>query len=118
MAKTDTISDIKAANGQDVPDSLTQKQLDELLPLAQKGEEGLTDFQAKLTEFTGGSTSTAPKTSGEKQIKVRVNAAIAAYGGEFTDPDSRAVIGKDAVSVPHTAFVREKLRSEELVEAG
>ena len=50
-------------------------------------------------------------------ITVKVSAAIAELGGEFTDPDSKATIGKEGVSVPHTAFVKEKIRSEEIVEA-
>lgn len=39
MAKKDTVLDIKSANGADVPESLQQKQLDELLELAKGGDE-------------------------------------------------------------------------------
>lgn len=112
MAKTDTIKDIKDANGQDAPEALSQKQLDELLVIAKRDSSGALDaYNAKLAEFQG--AKAAPK---EKTIMVRVNDAIAAYGGEFTDPDTRLAIGKKPVGVTLTAFVREKLRSEELVE--
>lgn len=124
MAKIDTVKDIKAANGQDAPEALTQKQLDELLVIAERdGADNTTAFSAKLTEFqgaassTGTSSTTTVSTPKAKTISVRVNDTIAAYGGEFTDPDTRAVIGKEAVSVPHSAFVKEKLRSDEIVEA-
>lgn len=122
MAKADTIKDIKAANGQDVPERLKQTDLDELLTLAKKdGADHLDAFTARLTELTASTSTTesgsdkaeAPK---EKTVKVRVNDTIAGFGGEFVDPENRKVIGKKAVTVPLTAFVREKLRSEELVE--
>ncbi|KQR33127.1 hypothetical protein [Deinococcus sp. Leaf326] len=122
MAKADTIKDIKTANGQDVPDSLKQAELDELLTLAKKDGSGNLDaFTSRLTELTASTSTTeseskkaeAPK---EKTISVRVNDTIAAFGGEFVDPENRKVIGKKAVDVPRTAFVREKLRTEELVE--
>ena len=122
MAKADTIKDIKTANGQDVPERLKQTDLDELLALAKKDGAGdLGAFTARLSELTaststiesGGDKAEAPK---EKTVKVRVNDTIAEFGGEFVDPDNRKVIGKKAVTVPATAFVREKLRSEELVE--
>ncbi|MVN88283.1 hypothetical protein GO986_16175 [Deinococcus sp. HMF7620] len=116
MAKADTIRDIEAANGQKVPDTLNQKQLDELLALAKRdGAEQRDAFDGKLNEFQGkGSGKAAPK---EKTVTVRVNDAIAAYGGEFTDPGTREVIGKEPTEVPLSPFVREKLRSEELIEA-
>lgn len=122
MAKADTIKDIKTANGQDVPERLKQAELDELLTLAKKdGADNLDAFTARLTELTASTSTTesgsdkaeAPK---EKTVKVRVNDTIAAFGGEFVDPENRTVIGKKAVTVPVTAFVREKLRTEELVE--
>lgn len=112
MAKTDTIKDIKDANGQDAPEALSQKQLDELLVIAKRDGTGSLDaYTTKLGEFQG--AKAAPK---ENTIKVRVNDAIAAFGGEFTDPGNRRSIGKVPVDVPVTPFVREKLRSEELVE--
>lgn len=119
MAKADTIRDIKAANGQDVPERLKQAELDELLTLAQGGADKLDAFKTRLAELTTSTTESgsdkaeAPK---EKTVKVRVNDTIAEFGGEFVDPENRKVIGKKAVTVPLTAFVREKLRSEELVE--
>ena len=120
MAKADTVRDIKAKNGQDAPEALTAKQLEELLDIAERdGAENLTAFTAKLGEFTAAAQASAPSTAkapAEKTVTVRVNDAIAAYGGEFTDPDTRKVIGKKLVTVPHSAFVREKLRSDELVE--
>ncbi|MBZ9753000.1 hypothetical protein K7W42_19360 [Deinococcus sp. HMF7604] len=115
MAKADTIRDIEAANGQKVPDSLNQKQLDELLALATRdGAEKLDAFSSKLTELQGGGKSSE---KAAPTVTVRVNDAIAAYGGEFTDPGTREVIGKEPTEVPLSPFVREKLRSEELVEA-
>lgn len=136
MAKDDQIKAIEAANGvQLVEDNYTAKQLTELQKLAEEGKaENRTAFDAKVKEFDdareaaerevaaktpAAKAATAPpaRKSGEKMITVKVSAAIAELGGEFTDPDSKATIGKDAVSVPHTAFVKEKIRSEEIVEA-
>jgi hypothetical protein len=52
-----------------------------------------------------------------KTVKVRVNDDIAALGGAFTDPETKVTIGEEPVSVKRTAFVAQKLRNEELVEA-
>lgn len=132
MAKPDTVKDIKAANGADLnPEDYTQKELDALLELAKGGDATRAQFdelaasaknttrpsnQNDTTGTSTGTTSTA-STPKVKTVTVRVNDAIAAYGGEFTDPETHAVIGKDAVDVPQSAFVREKLRSDEIVEA-
>ncbi|MFD1734885.1 hypothetical protein ACFSC4_31375 [Deinococcus malanensis] len=123
MAKQDTVNDIKAANGAELnPDEYTQKELDTLLALAQDGDARRTEFDTQAASLKGSTrpsntntTTTEPKAPAGK-VSVRVNDTIAAYGGEFTDPDNGQVIGKEAVSVPFTAFVREKLRSDELVE--
>lgn len=124
MAKADTTAAIKAANGSDInPESYTSKQLDELLVLAQQGESGKADYEAKLEAFApapAAATAQAPESAGQKKLErpitVHVNDAIAAYGGEFTDPESLSTIGKDPVEVESTAFVAEKLRSRELIE--
>lgn len=120
MAKADTIKDIKTANGQDVPESLKQAELDELLTLAKKDGAGNLDaFKSRLAELNTSTTEsggTKAEASKEKTVTVRVNDTIAGFGGEFVDPENRRAIGKDAVAVPRTAFVREKLRTEELVE--
>lgn len=130
MAKQDTADQIKAANGTDLnPEDYTQKELDALLELAKGGDATRTRFDelaasvkgttrpSNQNDTTGTSATSTASTPKVKTISVRVNDEIAAYGGEFTDPDTRAVIGKEAVSVPHSAFVREKLRSDEIVEA-
>jgi len=116
MAKADLIAEIQAANQAQVPEALTVKQLEELLPLAKQGDAGRAAFEAKLKEFVPTAPETKPASS-VKKISVRVNEAIAAYGGEFTDPDNGQTIGKDPVSVEHTPFVRQLLRTDELVEA-
>lgn len=128
MAKADQTAAIKAANGVELDvDAYTGPQLTELQKLAEEGKADLTAFTAKRGEFDRAKASAKPQTGaepevgqspakGEKTVTVRVNDTIAAYGGEFTDPDTRAVIGKEPVSVPQSAFVREKLRSDELVE--
>lgn len=116
MAKADLIAEIQAANKAQVPEALTVKQLEELLPLAKQGDAGRAAFDVKLQEFTPQAPEAKP-TAAVKKISVRVNDAIAAYGGEFTDPDNGQTIGKDPVSVEHTPFVRQLLRSDELVEA-
>ena len=120
MAKKDTAAAIKAANGSDLnPDSYTSAQLEELLLLAQKGEAGKGDFEAKLAGFAPAPAAPAAATEPKKLVKpinVRVNDIMAGYGGEFTDPDSFSTIGKNAVEVETTAFVLEKLRSGELIE--
>ena len=126
------MKDLKAANGADLnPEDYTQKELDALLELAKGGDATRAQFDELAASVkgsarpsnqndatgTGAGTPPAASTPKVKTVSVRVNDAIAAYGGEFTDPDTRAVIGKNAVSVPHSAFVREKLRSDEIVEA-
>lgn len=120
MAKADTLKEIEAANGQQVPEDLTQKQLDELLTIAERDQaDDLVAFQAKLAEFRpSAGDKTGPQAPAKvKVVSVRVRDDIAAYGGEFTDLDSGETIGKDAVSVPKTAFLAEKLRSGEIVKA-
>lgn len=130
MAKKDQIAAIKAANGAELMEAnYSGKQLEELETLAKSGATDRTAFDAKVAEFDQAreaanqapspapSTTPAAKVSGEKMIAVKVSARVAAIDGEFTDPDSKRTIGKEAVSVPHTAFVKEKLRSEEIVEA-
>lgn len=123
MAKDDQVKAIQAANGIELNEAdYSAKQLGELQKLAEEGKaENLEAFNAKKQEFDSARAAANPapasaKQSGEKKITVKVNAAIAAMDGEFTDPDSKATIGKKAVSVPHTAFVKEKIRSDELVE--
>ncbi|WP_339098301.1 hypothetical protein WDJ50_18645 (plasmid) [Deinococcus sp. VB142] len=127
MAKADTVKEVLAANGQTVSEDLTQKQLDELLTIAERdGAQNLTAFSAKLAEFTPAAQtepaqakarSETPATPKVELVEVRVRDDIAAYGGEFTDMDSGRSIGKEAVSVPKTAFIAEKLRTGEIVEA-
>lgn len=51
MAKLDTVKKIKEKNGQDVSVELTQRQLDDLLVLAELGEDGLEEFNAKHREY-------------------------------------------------------------------
>jgi glucose dehydrogenase len=117
MAKADQTAAIKAANGTELDaDTYSGAQLTELQKLAEADKTDLTAFTAKREEFDRAKTAAATAAAKEKTVTVRVNAAIAAYGGEFTDPDTHAVIGAKAAAVPYSAFVREKLRSEELVE--
>ena len=52
-----------------------------------------------------------------KTVTVRVSDRIAQRGGAFYDPAQNITIGKEPVEVEKTAFVAEKLRNEELVEA-
>ncbi|GGR16745.1 hypothetical protein [Deinococcus ruber] len=122
-SKADTAALIKQANGTEIdPNKYTQANLTALLPLAQKGDTDRAEFDAKLAEFdksiadAAASAVTLQVKPLERPITVRVNDAMAEYGGEFTDPESRSTIGKDAVTVESTGFVAEKLRSRELIE--
>ncbi|GGR11419.1 hypothetical protein [Deinococcus ruber] len=123
-SKADITAGIKAANTVELdPNKYTASQLTSLLPLAQKGEGDRADFDSKLKEFDDAAAKLAanqptpqePKTF-LKPINVSVAPQIAAYGGEFTDPDSKASIGKDVVTVETTPFVMQKLRAGEIVE--
>lgn len=127
MAKADQVKAIKAANGVELDvETYNGTQLAELQKLAEDGKTDLTAFNAKRKEFDdakaaataqGGGTQPATLATGEKAVRVRVNDTIAAYDGEFTDPENGQVIGKTPVDVVQTAFVRAKLRNDELVEA-
>ena len=67
MAKSDQIAEIKAANQADVPDTLTVKQLDELLPLAKQGDAGRDAFDEKLTSFTDAAATAAEAEAGGQE---------------------------------------------------
>ena len=120
MAKADQVKAIKDANGIELDaEAYTGSQLTELQKLAEEGKTDLTAFNAKRKEFDDAKAASQPQapTKGEKTVTVRVNDTIAAYDGEFTDPENGQVIGKTPVDVVQTAFVREKLQNDELVEA-
>ncbi len=125
MAKKDTTAAIKAANNQDVnPDLYSQKQLDQLLTAAERGEDGRKDFDALVASFdsereAAQGTPAAPQPAPaklQKPVTVRVHPDIAGFGGEFTDPDTKATIGAQAATVETTPFIKSKLKSGEIVE--
>jgi len=117
--KKENIAAIQKAFGVELEEKkFGMDQLETLGLLAAKGEEGHADFDTKLLEYQPALKAPAASEAKklERPITVRVNDAIAGYGGEFTDPDSMSTIGKKAVEVETTAFVLEKLRSGELIE--
>ncbi|SMB89190.1 hypothetical protein [Deinococcus hopiensis] len=112
MAKADTIKDIKTANGQDVPDSLTQKQLGELLTLAERGDEGRSAFDAKLTEFT------SAEAEEDTSSKIRVRVTDGKGSGSYIHPESKQLLrrGGEPVLVPNDDWTDTMIRNKYLTE--
>lgn len=114
QTKADLLDAIKAANGTELAEAdYTAKELELLLELAGDPAKK-TEFDAQLAALKG--RTSPPLPDKPKTASVMVAPAIAAYGGEFTDPESGVTIGQAPVEAPLTAFVREKLRADELVE--
>lgn len=111
MAKKDTLADIKAATGTDVPESLNQKQLDELLVLAKGGEGKRAEFDAKLAEYT-----TPAEEDAGPQIRVKVNPDKGS--GSYLHPESKAAIerGGQSVSLPDDAWTQDMIAKRFLLE--
>lgn len=128
--KTETAAAINQALDLNLsPDDYSAKQLAELAQLT----DDRAAFSAKLEAFDearAAAIEAAAEASAEAAAKaaearaekpavptvtVRVNAKIAAYGGAFTDGGSGKTIGKDPVEVPHTAFVKARVRSGEII---
>lgn len=108
--KDDTLAAIKAANGTEVPSSLTQKQLDELLALAQGGDEKKAEFDEKLAEYAPADEDTTGK------IRVTVNGSKGT--GSYIHPDTRQVVRRDGdpVWLPEDAWTDQMIRDKYLTE--
>ena len=104
MAKADTVKQIKDTFKTDVPDALTQAQLDELL-----ASENQVAFTAALETMTKSVTDV----TGTVKVKIGPKAS-----GSFLHPESKAIItpGKAAV-VPDDAWTQEQLAQRFLVES-
>ena len=115
MAKRDTVLDIKSANGADVPESLSQKQLDELLELAKGGEEKKADFDKKLTEFTGAEPEPEDTTG---KILVQVNESNPKGSGSYIHPETRQVLrrGGKPTWVVEDSWTDQMVRDKFLTE--
>lgn len=134
MAKADTVAAIKAANSVELDEAAyTQAYLDQLLPLAQKGEAGLAEFSTKKTEIDkaiADAKAEADRKAAEKaqggtvaddspKKTVRVNYANdnVAEGAGFIHPTSKTVItGDKTFIVPSDDWTDTMIRDKVLTE--
>lgn len=123
MAKTDTVADIKAANGAELnPDDYTQKELDALLALA-KDPAKKAEFDKQVAALKGSATedqssSSTPASTEDTTGKIRVKVTAGKGSGSYVHPVGKQLIqrGGDSVLVPADDWTDQMIRDKYLTE--
>lgn len=132
MAKTDTVVDIKAANGAELnPDDYTQKELDTLLALA-KDPAKKAEFDKQVAALKGSSTSstedqptsskptstTSDAPAEDTTGKIRVKVTASKGSGSYVHPVGKQLIqrGGESVLVPADEWTDQMIRDKYLTE--